>query len=57
MLLREINIVNVSGENMTDTEVVQNYPTNFETWIDEFNDWQTRIGFDHSWMGDYRFDI
>ena len=42
---------------MAETEVVQNYPTNFEAWIEEFNDWQTRIGFDPSWLGDYRFDI
>ena len=46
-----------SGVAMPKTEVVQNYPTNFETWIEEFNDWQTRIGFDPSWLGDYRFDI
>ena len=42
---------------MADTEVVESYPTNFETWIEEFNEWQTRIGFDPSWLGDYRFDI
>ena len=42
---------------MADTDVVQNYPTNFESWIEEFNDWQTRIGFDPSWLGDYSFDI
>ncbi len=46
-----------TGVVMSETEVVQNYPTNFETWIEEFNDWQTRIGFDPSWLGDYRFDI
>ena len=45
------------GYFMTETDVVQNYPTNFEAWIEEFNDWQTRIGFDPSWLGDYRFDI
>mgnify|MGYP001599559882 FL=1 len=42
---------------MAETEVVESYPTNFETWIEEFNEWQTRIGFDPSWLGDYRFDI
>ena len=42
---------------MSETEVVESYPTNFEVWIEEFNDWQTRIGFDPSWLGDYRFDI
>ena len=45
------------GCSMADTEVVESYPTNFETWIEEFNDWQTRIGFDRSWLGDYSFDI
>ena len=45
------------GHFMAETDVVQNYPTNFEAWIEEFNDWQTRIGFDPSWLGDYRFDI
>ena len=45
------------GYFMTETDVVQNYPTNFEAWIEEFNDWQTRIGCDPSWLGDYRFDI
>ena len=45
------------GYFMAETDVVQNYPTNFEAWIEEFNDWQTRIGFDPSWLGDYRFDI
>ena len=45
------------GLFMTETDVVQNYPTNFEAWIEEFNDWQTRIGFDPSWLGDYKFDI
>ena len=42
---------------MADAEVVGNYTQNFEVWIDDFNEWQTRIGFDPSWLGDYRFDI
>ena len=42
---------------MTDAEVVKDYTENFETWINDFNEWQTRIGFDPSWLGDYRFDI
>ena len=45
------------GQSMADTDIVQNYPTNFESWIEMFNDWQTRIGFDPSWLGDYSFDI
>ena len=45
------------GLSMADTDIVQNYPTNFESWIEMFNDWQTRIGFDPSWLGDYSFDI
>ena len=42
---------------MTDTEIVQDYSPNFEAWISDFQEWQTRIGFDPSWLGDYRFDI
>ena len=42
---------------MADAEIVADYTQNFEAWIEEFNDWQTRIGFDPSWLGDYRFDI
>jgi len=42
---------------MAETESVESYPPNFEVWIDEFSNWQTRIGFDPSWLGDYRFDI
>ena len=42
---------------MNETDVVEKYPTNFEAWIQEFSEWQTRIGFDPSWLGDYRFDI
>ena len=45
------------GQSMADTDIVHNYPTNFESWIEMFNDWQTRIGFDPSWLGDYSFDI
>jgi len=39
------------------TEVVEQYQPNFEAWIDQFNEWQTRIGFDSAWLGDYRFEI
>jgi benzoyl-CoA 2,3-dioxygenase component B len=42
---------------MADAEVVGDYTQNFEAWIDDFSEWQTRIGFDPSWLGDYRFDI
>ena len=42
---------------MADAEVAGDYTQNFEVWIDDFNEWQTRIGFDPSWLGDYRFDI
>tara|TARA_B110000495_G_C22993066_1_gene585077 strand:+ start:435 stop:1577 length:1143 start_codon:yes stop_codon:yes gene_type:complete len=42
---------------MSDTEIVERYSPNFEAWIEDFNEWQTRIGFDPSWLGDYRFDI
>ena len=43
--------------DMSETEIVQDYSPNFEAWISEFQEWQTRIGFDPSWLGDYRFDI
>jgi benzoyl-CoA 2,3-dioxygenase component B len=42
---------------MADTEIVEGYTPNFEAWIKDFSEWQTRIGFDPSWLGDYRFDI
>ena len=42
---------------MADTEIVEGYTPNFEAWVKDFNEWQTRIGFDPSWLGDYRFDI
>ena len=42
---------------MAETEIVQDYSPNFEQWIRDFSEWQTRIGFDPSWLGDYRFDI
>ena len=42
---------------MSTTDVVEQYQPNFEAWIDQFSDWQTRIGFDPAWLGDYRFEI
>jgi benzoyl-CoA 2,3-dioxygenase component B len=42
---------------MAETEIVQDYSPNFEQWIRDFSEWQTLIGFDPSWLGDYRFDI
>ncbi len=42
---------------MSTTDVVEQYQPNFEAWIDQFNEWQTRIGFDPAWLGDYRFEI
>ena len=42
---------------MAETEIVQDYSPNFEQWVRDFSEWQTRIGFDPSWLGDYRFDI
>ena len=44
-------------EVMGPTDVVEDYEPNFEAWIDQFNDWQKRIGFDPAWLGDYRFEI
>jgi len=45
------------GLAMSTSEVVEDYTANFQGWIDEFQEWQTRIGFDPSWLGDYRFEI
>ena len=42
---------------MSGGEIVEGYTPNFEAWIRDFSEWQTRIGFDPSWLGDYRFDI
>jgi len=42
---------------MSTTDIVEQYQPNFEAWIDQFNEWQTRIGFDPAWLGDYRFEI
>ena len=42
---------------MSTTDVVDQYQPNFEAWIDQFSEWQTRIGFDPAWLGDYRFEI
>ena len=45
------------GYDDSETEVVETYTPNFEAWISEFQEWQTRIGFDTTWLGDYTFDI
>ena len=42
---------------MSGGEIVEGYTPNFEAWIRDFSEWQTKIGFDPSWLGDYRFDI
>ena len=42
---------------MSGSEIVEGYTPNFEAWIRDFSEWQTKIGFDPSWLGDYRFDI
>ena len=42
---------------MSTTEIVETYTPNFEAWVSEFQEWQSRIGFDPSWLGDYSFDI
>tara|TARA_B100001250_G_scaffold409454_1_gene433837 strand:- start:768 stop:1943 length:1176 start_codon:yes stop_codon:yes gene_type:complete len=44
-------------EAMSRTEIVEGYTPNFEGWVQEFHEWQTRIGFDPAWLGDYRFEI
>ena len=52
-----IHILIVYRHFMADTEIVEKYAPNFEAWVQDFTEWQTRIGFDPSWLGDYRFDI
>jgi benzoyl-CoA 2,3-dioxygenase component B len=42
---------------MSPTEVVEQYEPNFQAWVEQFGEWQTRIGFDPAWLGDYQFDI
>ena len=31
-------------------------PTTFDDWVSQFGDWQKKVGFDTSWLGDYRFE-
>lgn len=42
---------------MSPTEVIEQYEPAFQSWIDQFGEWQTRIGFDPGWLGDYRFEV
>jgi len=42
---------------MSSVVSVEDMPIKFETWMDDFNDWQKRIGFDTGWLGDYKFEI
>ncbi len=42
---------------MSSVVSVEEMPIKFENWIDDFNDWQKRIGFDSGWLGDYKFEI
>jgi benzoyl-CoA 2,3-dioxygenase component B len=45
------------GYNMSSVEIVEQYEPNFQAWVEQFEEWQTRIGFDPAWLGDYRFNI
>ncbi|MDP6661512.1 MAG: phenylacetate-CoA oxygenase subunit PaaI [Candidatus Thalassarchaeaceae archaeon] len=42
---------------MSSNNVVEDFQPNFEAWIQQFNEWQSRIGFESSWLGDYQFEI
>jgi len=42
---------------MSSNNVVEGFQPNFEAWIQQFNEWQSRIGFESSWLGDYQFEI
>ncbi len=31
-------------------------PTTFDDWVERFQEWQQRVGFDAAWLGDYTFE-
>ena len=32
-------------------------PTTFDEWVENFGEWQTRVGFDPAWIGDFELSI
>ena len=36
--------------------VTASLPANFDDWVAQFGDWQKKVGFDTSWLGDYKFE-
>ncbi|MDP6098561.1 MAG: phenylacetate-CoA oxygenase subunit PaaI [Candidatus Thalassarchaeaceae archaeon] len=42
---------------MSPRDVVEQYEPNFLAWTEQFVEWQSRIGFDSAWLGDYQFEI
>ena len=36
---------------------MDNLPSTWEEWISNFEDWQQRVGFDPSWLGDFELSV
>ena len=36
---------------------MDNLPTTWDDWIANFSDWQDRVGYDRSWLGDFELSI
>lgn len=36
---------------------MENLPNTWEEWISNFEDWQKRVGFDPSWLGDFELSV
>ncbi|MCA1811015.1 MAG: phenylacetate-CoA oxygenase subunit PaaI [Halobacteriales archaeon] len=36
--------------------VTASVPTSFDGWVEQFGQWQRKVGFDTAWLGDYRFE-
>ena len=36
---------------------MDNLPTTWDDWIANFSDWQDRVGYDRSWLGDFDLSI
>ena len=36
---------------------MDNLPNTWEEWISNFGEWQKRVGFDPSWLGDFELSV
>ena len=36
---------------------MDNLPNTWEEWISNFEDWQGRVGFNPSWLGDFELSV